>query len=499
MSEPQPNPWCRVLGIETPTLEAIANHPEANHYTRLLVALLERGEPMTLEQVAERIEAAGIAERSRALQSLKRCRPGRPPVYREGDHYTLDPHDDELDLWVFTLGLRPPKVRTPAPPPELEPLPGPETPLTTDELDEAFRNRSLSQWSAQRLALAILDAHGEPLPAIDVVQWLDARTRYHRLKVDSARTSLRRKGSPVSVREDGRWAIAADTEEPLEAMRTAVRALVETARRQPPRTSPEELEQLRERWDAKRRAHQVELTAMSRALIVAFPETKPEAAALLDVETKALRTFIGAELGDLPARLEPYDIIGAVSVRPLLRSLGIELGDRRVAELGPPQKTRQLNRRGRTLTLTTELLIQGSCNISRPFGDPNTMAGYLRDGKHGRLRRRLEADLKSLYAMYQYGRLHGMLRLRWGFLDEGLRVPWVHADEETLFDLTHRALDSGRPLEVVAGTAPGWADPWARKQRVSVQSDPEGRRPWLVDEHGRVIEEADVQLARLVE
>lgn len=127
------------------------------------------------------------------------------------------------------------------------------------------------------------------------------------------------------------------------------------------------------------------------------------------------------------------------------------------------------------------------------------MAGYLRDQKHGRLRRRLEADLKSLYAMHQYARLHGTLRLRWGFLDETLRVPWVHMDEETLFDLTRQAHQSGRPLEVVLGSAPGWADPWARTQRVSVQLDPLGWRRWLVDRRGYVIDDADVQLARLAE
>jgi len=48
--------------------------------------------------------------------------------------------------------------------------------------------------------------------------------------------------------------------------------------------------------------------------------------------------------------LAGYEIIGAVDVRALLRTLNIDPGERRLAELGPPQKTRQLNRRGRTLT-----------------------------------------------------------------------------------------------------------------------------------------------------
>lgn len=103
------NEWCRVLGIEAPKLEAVARHREANTFALLLVALLERGEPMTLDDVAARFEEAGIAERARARQSLARCKPGRPPVYRDGEQYHLDPHDDELDLWAFRLGLRPPR------------------------------------------------------------------------------------------------------------------------------------------------------------------------------------------------------------------------------------------------------------------------------------------------------------------------------------------------------------------------------------------------------
>ena len=125
MAEPtSTSDWCQALGIAPPTLEAVAGHREANTFALLVVALLERGQPMTLADVAARFEEAGLAARSRALLSLQRCKPGRPPVYREGDLYHLDPHDDALDLWVFQLGLRPPKVaRTPEKVEEAAPLP----------------------------------------------------------------------------------------------------------------------------------------------------------------------------------------------------------------------------------------------------------------------------------------------------------------------------------------------------------------------------------------
>ncbi len=85
-----PNGGARCWGSETPTLEAVAHHAEANTYARLIVALLERGEPMTLAQVAARFEEAGIADEAFRAAIAKRCKPGRAPLYREGNRYHLN-------------------------------------------------------------------------------------------------------------------------------------------------------------------------------------------------------------------------------------------------------------------------------------------------------------------------------------------------------------------------------------------------------------------------
>jgi hypothetical protein len=151
------------------------------------------------------------------------------------------------------------------------------------------------------------------------------------------------------------------------------------------------------------------------------------------------------------------------------------------------------------LTITTKLLIQGSCGISRPFGDETTVRRYLRDGHRSKLLRRLEADAKSLFALYEYGRLHGGVRLRWGFLDEMLPAPWVHRDETTLYNLKEQAIRRQVPLEVVVGAAPGWADPWSRRQLAFVDNEGAAWRSWLTDERGDAIDEAEIQRARLAD
>lgn len=236
---------------------------------------------------------------------------------------------------------------------------------------------------------------------------------------------------------------------------------------------------------------------MRRVVLRAWPERAPQAVVLIDVAGHEITSFMGDEISEVRRALRDYDHVAAVDVRALLRRLEFEPGERRLGELGPPQKTRQLDRRGRTLRITTRLLVQGSCGIGRPFGEDDVLRRYLRSGENMKLRRRLEADAKALFALYRYGRLHGAVRLRWGFLDEWIPAPWVHPDEPTLRDLMAQAQADGVPLEVVVGNAPSWAEPWGRARRAVVCTDDHAWRSWLVDENGDVLDAGDIQLARL--
>ena len=218
----------------------------------------------------------------------------------------------------------------------------------------------------------------------------------------------------------------------------------------------------------------------------------------MDVAERALATYDAThERSSVHGRLNDYDVIIGLEIRPLLRSLAYEPGPRRLADLAPPRKTKQLNRRGRTLRITTPMLVWGSCGIGRPFGDLEPLRRYLAAGQTTKLHRRLETDAKALLALYQYGRLHGAVRLRWGFLDEMIPAPWVHPDETRLYGLKAHARELEAPFEVVVGSAPGWKDPWARARRCRVVAH--GR--WdlrVVDETGAALDDRDIQLARLV-
>lgn len=482
-----PNPWCTTLGIAVPRLESVAGHRDANTYSLMLVTLLERGAPMTLNEIAERFANAGIYDAPRALLSLKRCKPGRPPVYRHGDRYALDPHDDELDLWAFRLGLRPPRVERSvpkAPPPQ----PANDVPLTLDELEMFLKNGSWSAWSETRVALAVLDARGAALMPEELKSVVHAHVNWG---FRDAPQAFGRAGSPIGVLADGRWAIAEDAGPALTSMRAFVRKRVAVAHKHAAyRRDPDAPRKLEEARAARAR----ELAKLRHALVVAYPPCDPVMTVVVDVDERALTTYRRGERARLCDRLECYSVIGALDVRVLMRAVGFAPGERRLAELGPPQKSLRINRSGRTLRITPAMLVQGSCGIAQPFGDESKLAAYAAAGDFGKLQRRLEADAKSLYALYQFGRLHGGVRLRWGFLDEWFPAPWAPRDEPKLHDLLEIAAEHRAPLDVVLGSAPGWADPWSRVRSVSVRR--EGSSLRLIDTEGIVLDTDDVQLAR---
>ncbi|MBU1701165.1 MAG: hypothetical protein KJ970_16475 [Candidatus Eisenbacteria bacterium] len=492
------NPYCKVLDIDVPRLEAVKHHREAIPYSMLIVALLERGGPMTLEEVARRFEEAGVFPADRALASLKRCKPGRPPVFRIDDHYALDPHHHESDLWAFRLGLKPPWV---APlkliRPEGKPLPGPHEPLSAAHLNEAWRGGLSFEWSAQRTAICVLDAHGPVMRPHEVMSVVEAISpRWTPIRPDSA--SYWRRGAPIQVQPDGAW-ILDRSHKLVRSARQAVIDRIEMLRRSHhDRPDPVVMEAQRKSRERRRRMEAERLARLRRVIVHAFPTAKPEGVVLLDIGRHTIDTYLGEEIAEVAAKLNEYDVIGAVNVRRLLHTLGFDPEERRLAELEPPQKTKQLNRRGRTLRITLDLLVSGTCNISRPFAAKGALADYLRKGEMTKFRRRLEADTKSLLAFYQYGRLHHGVRLRWGFLDEIIPAPWVYLDEPALYDLMEESLELGRPLEVVVGSAPGWADPWSRARLAYVRKERDGWCRSLLDEDGQLIYEDDVQQARLV-
>jgi hypothetical protein len=285
-------------------------------------------------------------------------------------------------------------------------------------------------------------------------------------------TALKRAMAPspeVSTDEEGRFYLAILDTENYRLRRRLERIWPPEPRPRTGGPTPEEIERSRRKWEEALAAERAAAARLRRVLLHGVRVRGALAAvALLDPARREIETFVGDELAGLRDRLEAFDLAVAISPRPLLAALGADPDAFRLADLDRPRKTRKLNRRGRVLRITNELLISGTLGRGKPLGEEAKYRTYLDGGQERRLRRRLEADVKALWAYYRFGVLHRAVRLRWGFVDEWVPVEWAESGDPGLHALARQALEEGRRLELVVGAPPAWSDPWGRAIRVDV-------------------------------
>lgn len=102
------------MGIPRPNLtDIIAKKPKALPFHLMCVALVEKGSPMTIPQLAERLSQAGFPFSGRnPVLTLKRAWHGREPLHKlPDDSLALDVHSMELGLILFQTGAEPPRKR----------------------------------------------------------------------------------------------------------------------------------------------------------------------------------------------------------------------------------------------------------------------------------------------------------------------------------------------------------------------------------------------------
>lgn len=140
----------------------------------------------------------------------------------------------------------------------------------------------------------------------------------------------------------------------------------------------------------------------------------------------------------------------------------------------PAEETLQLNDRGDRLRLTPELVISARTGIRRRLE---------------RVRRALARDVTSLHALYEYARLHGYVRVRFGFLDERVPFDWpLPRESDFLYSILKTAEREERLVEIVLGRAPDWRSQWSSARRGHVSELRwksfrflEGPRSWVCD------------------
>lgn len=83
------------------------------------------------------------------------------------------------------------------------------------------------------------------------------------------------------------------------------------------------------------------------------------------------------------AALKHFDVVYGLDVRETLAALGLDGLDFRLFDMSPPRRSIRLNRAGKTLRVTPELLIASSTRIGHPLADPVRVAQYVAEGDMG--------------------------------------------------------------------------------------------------------------------
>jgi hypothetical protein len=379
----------------------------------------------------------------------------------------LDLESWELKHLAWELGreTKPAASAPPAAPaPAAAEMPDDDVPLLEEEVRDALASKP--GLSNVRTAAAALDLHGDSAAFAKIKEAVERLTgdewRPHR---PFARSRLFSESSDGVLRSGE----ASERRALRRAVRAAAREVRELrAREEEDARAGAARQQAREE---QQRREAAEASRLQRALAWSLPRGgRPAVVSILDLRRREIRSLAGPMTAEAATALKGFDVVYGLDVRETLAALGLEALDFRLFDLRPPRKSVRLNRAGKTLRVTPEIVIASTTRIGHPLADPVKVAQYVAQGDLGKLVRRAESDLKALYAYYRYGVLHRHVRLDWGFVHEAIGVDWALADDESLVTVLRRALLEGLAVDLVTGSSPGWNDPWSRAGRWRVQA-----------------------------
>lgn len=491
------NRYCARLGIRPPRVEEfLARGGSPRLFPLIVIALLERGESMTLEQLVDRLASTPVGDRERLEVLILRSWHGLKPVVRDGrGRFRLDLHCAEVEFFLHDHGLRPRAVPLPAPfvaPAE----PSLDDPLTLDELAAALAGGGGSTMSALRRAAAVLDATGLPATVAEIEGVLRGLSRGSAaLGADAVRQFARY--DLFEFFDDGRIGLNRGSSR-LRNVREAVRrkarsTLVARAERE---HHANLFARNAERNRAQARQREVEALLKRRAIVRVWPpHGRPAAGVIIDINEHSIATFSPLAPLDVVATLQTYDILAGVDIWDALDLFEVDVDRCRVIDLGPPQKSMTDPRTDRPVRLRHEAILRDT--TGRSLTAVELLDADLAAGAWPDLVTRLGKDARALHDLYRYGVLHQAVRVRIDAFERRLGVTWAEAGDQHLYDILRMAMDSDTRVDLVVGRAPDWNDPWRRAMRVRVKQLDVYSITVVGEAEPLVIDRDDVQAVRI--
>lgn len=495
------NRYCRRLGLAVPDLDTAVKSPDVTIAQMMALAVLEAGGPLTLQAIAERLLRLALPPRLRAarqLASLRRAWHGQPPLVRDSAdgrlYLDLLSHHD-IRWLAYVAGCF--GVPFSRPEPAVFQLPPDSAPLSEAEVEAAFRDRTLYGYSSVRRAAAMLEAAGGRPQSLDVLNaGLTALSDYGASIDDRAIRSW--KSDLVSIGSDGLLHVnPASIHVP--AMRRDIRRMAASRLRQQAET--ERLRDWRAEHDVVRDEEEQQAVAEARsarrALVhIITVDGLPRAAAVIDAETHAQRLFLDALMVDLPACLDAFDFLAGVDVRSSLRSVGVEPDRWWLAELRPVQRTFRPSDQ-RAVAVDLPAIVRATAGAGGVPADLAVWKRLLAGRSASRLASRLEVEAQALFALYQFGALHGGVRVRRRPDERLLPVSWSLRGDPDFEAFVRASIRRWVPVDIVVGPATSLADPWAAASTVTIVERDLHMLFVRDGEDVRAIDPADVRAIRL--
>ncbi len=454
---PAPNALCQRLGLGAVRVEQARDWKDLKLIQLMILTLLERGEPMTLEEIAARILEAGFCRDYPAFETaLLKSWHGVPPLARARDgRFRLIEDSGELEFFIL-LRFRWKASRAE---PQPEPPPPPDSePLSPVELEALLRHENVWRFAIARVVAAVIDAVGGPLAPADIEARLPEV--HGRTKVDAG--FLRNRPCPyLAWTGDGRLAFDPAARYGMEARRAMRTAAREVLKDDAQRTRIRQATDANRQQDAVHALREARRASEDRAALVhAVPSPDdPRALAIVDLAARTIETATGpAEIARATAGLGRFSSLIGLHIDDALHALRFDPAGKRLVDLRPPQKTRRVSR-GRILQLTPERLMRDTLGAGQGPSPQAAWRADLRSGREVALRRRLEDDARRLCQFYDYGVLHHAVVLSSFSSYEFLPVPWALPGQPWLYDILEQSIRTGRAIDVVL-SRPAWDNPW---------------------------------------
>jgi len=176
---------------------------------------------------------------------------------------------------------------------------------------------------------------------------------------------------------------------------------------------------------------------------------------------------MGEDLPTLAARLEEFDVLAGVDLRISLRALRLDPERWLLAELRPVQRTCRPAGRS-TVPVTLPAVVQATTGVPRVPADASAWGRLLDPKRLHEVAGRLATEARVLCLLYEYGALHGGVRVRARPGDRLLPVDWGLRGDPDMHSVLDAAMRAWVPVDLVIGAPPDSVNPWAHAVRADL-------------------------------